>query len=183
MAGFWLANVLPTTLPGWTFNDVNVGEPILDSEVPDADGNNGEVPIIVEVIVMQSPLELVVTVVSQVWIAIDWPELMVLRVVVDVVTKILLVAEAVSEGGLDNWDVGMDEAVELDEVRTELDGIIGEPTEADNIVEHEEVTTEIGETTELDKATEVDGVVEHNEVVSELDEATELDEVVEHDDT
>ena len=57
MAGFWLANVLPTTLPGWTFNDVNVGEPILDSEVPDADGNNGEVPIIVEVIVMQSPLE------------------------------------------------------------------------------------------------------------------------------
>ena len=43
---------------------------------------------------MQSPLELIVTVVSHFWIAIDWPELIVLRVVVDPVTKILLVAGA-----------------------------------------------------------------------------------------
>jgi hypothetical protein len=149
------------------------------------------VPIIVEVIVMQSPLELIVTVVSHFWIAIDWPELIVLRVVVDPVTKILLVAGAVSEGGLYNLYVGIDVAVELDEVRTELDGIIDEPTELDELVKHDEVTTELGETTELDKATGLDEapeleVVEHNDVVSELDKATELDEateleVVEHD--
>lgn len=120
MAVFSLANVLPTTLPSWIFNE-DVSEPTLISEVPDLVGINGEVPIMVEVIVIQSPLELIVTVVSQVWIAIGWSELMVLRVVVDPVTRILLISEAVTEGRLENWDVDVDGAAEHDEVRTELD--------------------------------------------------------------